>query len=193
MSRNETDKPADVPPAEELQRLLKAAEQGDLKVLPQLRHLLDHSPELWDQYGNLALHAECALVKLAAGPNVLLAESLVRKLTALKAEVAGPTPSPLERLLAERIAACWLQVAYFDAVLAQAKGVDLAKADHLRRQQESANRRYLAAVRQLATVRKFLVPPPPTKVAGEKNETRSTRTCPRRPFRGTAVENFGLN
>lgn len=176
MSKSETDKPVETPTKEELQRLLTAAEEGDLQVLPELRHLLDHSPELWDEYGNLALHAQYALVKLAAGPNLLLAESLVRKLVALKVEVAGPNPSPLERLLAEQIAACWVQTAYFDALLAQAKGVEPTKAEQLRRHQQGAHRRYLAAIKQLAIVRKLVASTPSAARQGREQP----KDCPDR-------------
>src|SRR5262245_52882221 len=81
-------------------RLLERAKTGDLSVLPQLRRMLDESPEIWRGYGDLSLQAQGALVKLAGGNNLLLCESLMRKVEALKAELMGESPSPLERLLA---------------------------------------------------------------------------------------------
>ena len=60
----------------DLAQLLKKAEAGDRSVLPQLRRVLDGDPELWRGYGDLAAHAEASLAMLAAGPNLLLAESL---------------------------------------------------------------------------------------------------------------------
>ena len=81
----------------ELARLLQRAEAGDRSVLPQLQRALDSNAALWRGYGDLAAHAEASLAMLAAGPNLLLAESLKRKLAALKAELGGDSPSPLEK------------------------------------------------------------------------------------------------
>jgi hypothetical protein len=153
------DKPeAGTGSAHEVQRVLERAQQGDRAVLPELTRMLDTNPQVWLNLGDLAAHAERAWVGLAAGPDLALGESLCRKLAALKAELAGPTPSPLERLLVDRVAACWIQTHYADAVAGQAKGRDLtpAQLDHLIRRQERAQRSYLAAIRSLATVRKLL-------------------------------------
>jgi hypothetical protein len=143
---------------EELVRLLKRAEQGDYAVLPKLREALDADARLWRHYGDLAAQAEASLILLAAGKNLLLAESLQRKLWALKDELGGESPSPLERLLVERTTATWLQVSYFDGLLAQAKGASETQAKMLQRQQDAAHRRHLTAVKTLATVRKLLRP-----------------------------------
>jgi hypothetical protein len=147
---------------DELARLLKRAAQGDLSSLPELRQALDADASLWRQYGDLAAHAEASLILLAAGSNLLLAESLQRKLKALKDELGGESPSPLNRLLIERVTATWLQVSYFDGLLTQAKGASEAQAKMLQRQQDAAHRRHLTAVKTLATVRKLLKPTPST-------------------------------
>jgi hypothetical protein len=143
-----------------LAQLLKRAEAGDRGVLPELRRALDGNPDLWRGYGDLAAHAEASLAMLAAGPNLLLAESLKRKLAALKAELGGESPSPLEKLLAERISTSWLQAAYFDGLLAQAGGAGEARLKVLRQQQDAAHRRHLAGIKQLALIRKLLRPTP---------------------------------
>jgi hypothetical protein len=144
----------------DLAQLLKRAEAGDRSVLPQLRRALDGDPDLWRGYGDLAAHAEASLAMLAAGPNLLLAESLKRKLAELKAELGGESPSPLERLLVERVTATWLQVNYHDGLLAQAAGAGEARLKALRQQQDAAHRRHLAALKQLAVVRRLLRPAP---------------------------------
>jgi hypothetical protein len=143
-----------------LAQLLKRAEAGDRSVLPQLRRALDSDPDLWRAYGDLAAHAEASLAMLAAGQNLLLAESLKRKLAELKAELGGASPSPLERLLVERVTATWLQTAYYDGLLAQAAGAGEARLRALQRLQDAAGRRHLAAIKQLALVRRLLRPSP---------------------------------
>jgi len=160
MTNMPTTKPAERLSEDEIRQLVQRAEQGDVTALPALRTLLDESPAVWNEYGNLALQAECSLVKLASGSNLMMSESLIRKLATMKAELAGPSPSPLEKLLSERIVACWLHVSYFDAVIAQTHGVSAVKANELRRMQDSAHRRFLTATKTLATIRKLLRPAP---------------------------------
>jgi len=143
---------------EELVRLLKRAEQGDRTVLPQLRRALDADADIWRHYGDLALQAEASLVQLAAGPNLLMAESLLRKLHAMKDDLTTESASPLEGLLVQRVTTTWLQTAYFDAVAAQATGASEARSRLLLQQQDAAHRRHLAALKTLATVRKLLTP-----------------------------------
>src|SRR4051812_41671667 len=93
------------PTAEELGLLLARAERGDQSVMDELRAFLDRNPEVWKQAGDLARHAEMVLLDLAAGKNLFLKEAIARKLDELKRELAPS--SPLERLLAERVAISW--------------------------------------------------------------------------------------
>jgi hypothetical protein len=118
-------------------RLLGRAEHGDQAVLPALRAALDADPRLWDDYGDLALQAEAALGVRATGRNLYLGEALNRKLQAMKAELAGENPSPLERLLVARVVMTWLQTAYFDALVAQEPGASAARVRLIREQQEA--------------------------------------------------------
>ena len=112
------------PPApkilDEIKSVVGRAKKGDATVLPRLRELLAEYPTLWQRYGDLAAQAESAWVNLAAGTDLHLRESLLRQAEALREELAGPAPSPVERLLVERVVACWMQMAYFDALEAQA-------------------------------------------------------------------------
>jgi hypothetical protein len=143
---------------DELARLLKRAEQGDRSVLPELRKALNTNADLWHHYGDLAAQAEASLILLAAGKNLLLAESLQRKLKALKDELGGESPSPLDRLLVERVTATWLQVSYFDGLAAQSAAATEARLKLIIKAQDAAHRRHLTAVKTLATVRKLLKP-----------------------------------
>ena len=152
------DKKTELPIGDDLARLLKCAEKGDVTALPLLRRVLDECPAIWEGYGDLSLQAQGALVKLAGGNNLLLCESLMRKLSALKSELMGESPSALDRLLAGRVASSWLQISYYDAILVQAKQCSTAQAKLLQHQQDAAHRRYLSAIKTLATVRKLLTP-----------------------------------
>ena len=95
-------------------------------------------------------------------------ESLTRSVAALKAELAGPGAPPLERLLAERVAANRLQASQADAAFAQLKGRDLtaAQLEMCQRRQERAQRSYLEAIKAMATVRKLTATAPSVAASG---------------------------
>ena len=76
----------------------------------------------------------------------------------LRAELLGPTPTPLERLLVERVVACWLQVQDADVRYAQAKNPSFALGDYLQRRMDRAHKRFLTAARTLALVRRLALP-----------------------------------
>jgi hypothetical protein len=148
-------KPAQ-PDVEDLRELLERARQGDRDALPRLREVLDNCPQLWQHFGDLGRHAEAAWIELVGGQDLYLKESLERKAAAMKVELAGSDPTPLERLLVERIVSCWLQFAHADAVLAQVKDLSLKQAEFASKRQDRAHRRYLMAIGTLATVRRLL-------------------------------------
>jgi hypothetical protein len=114
-----------------------------------------------------------------------------RKVADLKAELAGPAASALERLLAQRVATTWLQIAHLDALAAQAAGGSEARVKLIQRQQDAAHRRHLSAVRTLATVRKLLRPAPsPVEIASRLDRSGQTSRCDRGAIAGTVpVEN----
>jgi hypothetical protein len=140
----------------ELRTLLERGRRGDLDALPALRRALDLHPEVWRHVGDLAACAEHAWINLAAGPDLLMKESLVRKLAELKAEIVGTNPTRLERLLVDRVGATWLQLAYADAAAAQSRDVSIKQAELAIKRQGQAHRRHLTALAALATVRRLL-------------------------------------
>jgi hypothetical protein len=74
----------------------------------------------------------------------------------MRKELAGPDPSVLERLLAERIVACWLQVQYAEIIYAQNLGaMNIAQSEYHQRRLDKLHRRYLSAIKALAQVRKM--------------------------------------
>jgi hypothetical protein len=144
----------------EIRALVEKAEQGDISVLPELRKLLDNSPELWQAYGDLAQLALNSWLSLICGSNLCLQESIRRKLDELYEEWGHKSASPLERLLIERLGACWLQLQYADIHYAQSR-TDKAHPAQVKvaeRLQSRAHNRYLSAIRQLVNVRKLLTP-----------------------------------
>src|SRR6516162_6284002 len=182
--RADARRPHDV---DRLAELVQRGQQGDLTALPLLREALEGDPSLWQEYGDLAAQAQEAWLQLLAGTDYLLAESVRLKLGALRQELSAECASPLEKLLIERVIACWLQTCYSDSVYAQAKGPSSTPSvrQELMRRQESSQRRYLAAIKQLALVRKLLKPAlSPLQLAlGSVGEERA---APKRPTTAAA-------
>jgi hypothetical protein len=160
---NEVERTADRagPTVEELEQVIEAARGGDPAALARLRAYLDTYPELWKALGDLAGLVERSWLRLVVGDDAALAEAATRRLAALKAELAGPGAAPLERLLAERVAACWLQLLAADAAAAGAMESGPGREAQALRRQREAHRRYLTALAALATVQRFLPRPEP--------------------------------
>jgi hypothetical protein len=144
----------------EIQAVLLRAQKGDVSVLPRLREILDANPAIWQRYGDLGLHSQNAWIRHIAGPDLYLSEALSRKVGSLHKDLQSPSATPLERLLVERIGACWMQLHYADCAAAQARGIGIKEAAFAERRQDSANRRLVASIRALALVQRVLTPQP---------------------------------
>ena len=122
---------ASAPTKTEVKALLQKAEKGNTTVLPTLRAYMDLTPGYLGEDGGHGPRdaAGIGANDLAAGEkNLVLQETITRKCVALTQELAGPTPSPLERLLVERIVLCWLQLHYAEAIYTQIKDMSLQQA-----------------------------------------------------------------
>jgi hypothetical protein len=149
------------PPASIVDHLrgpLDRARAGDPDALEEVRHALDAHPEVWRKAGDLAAHVEVAWLELLAGGDPTARECLARRLAEWKADLAGPAPTPMERLLVERAAACWLQVQHADAAAADVLGREYPRAtgEYVGRRQDAAHRRYLSAIGALEVLRRAL-------------------------------------
>ena len=157
---SKTGTPAQTVPktSDELLALADRAQKGDTTALPPLRELLKE-PAVVDMLGgNLAKQAQLTLINKFSGQNLLFRESLTRKLDLLRDELAGPSPTPLERLLVERIVACWLHLHHLEAIYSGKEGMSLDLGSYFQRCITSAQKRYLAAIKTLALVRKLAIP-----------------------------------
>jgi hypothetical protein len=155
-NRGSTAGPAEAPYTEEMREVLLRAQQGDQAALPRLRELLDDRPELWRRLGDLAGHARDGLLALASGTSLLAREAIRRYLEELRAELAGPSASRLEKLLVERIAVCWLQSYLADIEAVAKRRAGAAERAQAKKRAASCQARYLAALKQLALVGRLL-------------------------------------
>ena len=162
------------PPAletEDIHGLLARAEQGAERALDLLKEKLDDS--FWLKAVNLGNLAEATLIRRMAGgeKHLVVREVLERRLAAMKAEIAGPDPSPLEKLLADRIAFCWLALQQAENAYQSADSLSLAQAAFAQKRIDAAHRRYMTAISTLAQVRRLQIPPTMTQVNIAEQQT----------------------
>jgi hypothetical protein len=147
-----------LPKKDDLLALVERAQDGDQTALPALREVLK-DPALVDALGgNLATQVQYRLINQFSGGNLLFKETVTRKMERLRAELAGPEPTPLEHLLAERIASCWLHLHHLEIIYAGKDSFSLDLGMYYQKAIDRAHRRYLSAIKALATVRKLALP-----------------------------------
>ncbi len=155
--------PADVKERlDELRELSQRAEAGDAEAKKELKRAVREStPEVIARASDVGRRAQHALIRTAAGGDPLTEHALSGRLDMMREEVAGPNPTPLEALLTERVAACWMLVEVFEVLMAAQLSlegkhrVSMSFLKHMLKWQESAHCRYLAAIKSLAQVRRL--------------------------------------
>ena len=139
-------------------KLLAKVEAGDADARRQLKRGLVRAegPEV-EALTSPSRRLEGVLVKrVSPDPtNSALFEAHAER---LRADLAGPAPSPLERLLVERIVVCWLLANQLDLADACAGNRSLVLAEYEGKRADRAHRRFLAAVKTLAEVRRLAAP-----------------------------------
>lgn len=165
------------PEIDRLDWLLQRARQGDKDVLAEIRAWLDRS-SVWRQFGDLGKQARDAWLRLIAGDDLVLRESILRKLDDMKRELAPSQPTATERLLIDRIIANWLQLHY--AELAGTQTLNKPKlSEFWARRQSRAERSYLVSLSALATLRRLLsAVTVPAVTTAQRDDSNSTLERP---------------
>lgn len=168
-----------------LASLLRRADAGDETELRLFKMLMaDPAGKcLVDLLGNVAHDAESALIQLFGGP--VRQAAIEQNLRALREDLSGANPDPVERLLIERVVACWLQLAHADT-LTTLKDQTRAVTELYQRRQDRAHRRFLSAVKMLTVVRRMALPirvdvsvdANVTTTLPEGGKARRPRCCP---------------
>jgi len=143
---------------ERLSDLFKKAEKGNEKAVPEIRKILQESPDLAWQFMDFATLAKRRFIEnLTKDKDLASRETLEFQLAAMREEVAGAHPSPLERLLAERIVLTWLQIQLFEGLYASSmfESMTPAQGNYYQKRLDSTYRRHLSAIRTLAQIRKL--------------------------------------
>jgi hypothetical protein len=87
-----------------------------------------------------------------------LREAMTMKLDALRANLASPDATPLERQLVDRVVLCSLVVYGTEYQFAHAGEMSFQQAEYWEKRINACHRRYLSAVKMLATARRLAIP-----------------------------------
>ena len=153
-----------------LVNLLARAQTGDAKALAEVRPFVERGG-LWPVIGDLARRVETSWLEAMTGRNALAKEGYERRADALRRELLASGDSPLERVLVDRIIACWLQVAHADmayAILLKSEGHSFRQGAYHQESQNRAHARFIKATKTLATVRRLLVPAVQVNIAEQQ-------------------------
>jgi hypothetical protein len=142
------------PEISRIQAIVEKARRGQTEVLPELEKLLTEKPKIWAEMYDLSALVEQAWINQIAGKDLFVQRCIRRRIGKMKADLAGPTASALEHLLANRIAVCWL-VSQASELVESADGSGIKVTEVKMKQSESANRRLLSAAKALAAVRRL--------------------------------------
>ena len=136
-----------------------AANAGSDEALELLRTQHKESPDTLFGIGDLARNARDCRIARMLGDKAEGTKLAVRTKSAdIIKKVAGDSPTPLERLLAERIAMCWLDVQDHEHQYAALTNDTFAEYEWRSRMLDRAHNRYMLAIKTLATVRRLNLP-----------------------------------
>jgi hypothetical protein len=97
------------------------------------------------------------LIDLAAGDDAKTKGDLWREMNAVAVDLAGPNPSPAERMLAEVAAMNWFALRLHEARYAvgcsSEKGMTLVQSEHAQRRIDRTHRRLMTSLKTLVTVK----------------------------------------
>jgi hypothetical protein len=155
----------------ELREHIKRVHDGEEEAIADMERSLELIPSIARKFGNLNLWVEQGFLERATGGTPVEKKSVKLTLEQMREELAGPNPSPLEILGAERVASCWLQLHYGELIYEQNLGkLTLDQDNYYQRRLDRLHRRYLSSMRSLAQVRKLLKPKVAQINVGEKQQ-----------------------
>ena len=137
---------------------VRRAEAGDPAALAEVKKLFDRPGAADLLGGNVAAEALRLLVEQHAGKNHVVRAAVTHRVEALRAELSGASPSPLERLLVDRVVLTWLHLHHLESQYAGRESMSLPLAAHYQKCMSVAQKRYLAAIKGLADVRRLALP-----------------------------------
>jgi len=143
--------------SEELQDAIDRAQDGNRSALPIIReHLASRPGNYWQlvEYSRVVQNTQ---VKSYTGEGLYVHEVMYEVIERLRSDLGGEDASPLESLLIERIISCYLHVNFAENACAETIGAGerLEVVEYKQKRLDRAHKRYLAAVKALAQIRKM--------------------------------------
>jgi hypothetical protein len=143
---------------EDLEDAIGRAQDGDKSALPVIREHLATRPDTYWEMVDYARVVQNGQIKAYTGSGLYVREVMDEVVDRLRADLAGENPSPLERLLVERIISCYLHVNFAESEYSDSiggNGTRMEVAEYMQKRLDHAHRRYLQAVKTLAQIRKM--------------------------------------
>lgn len=139
--------------------VLKRAQNGDAAAAREALDVLKNTPgeRAWIE-GVAPLLKRAREAMAYSATNELGKAAMVRAVDLMRDELAGPNASPLEVMLAERVALCFYQVTALTALYTTMQIESLSSAGAILKHLDAAHKRHLDAVKALATIRKLQLP-----------------------------------
>ncbi len=141
----------------EVKDMVVRARQGDTSAHSDLQAFLDtQASDLVQKVRDLGHQAERSWITALCGEDLAAQEILTRQLMTMEGGLASPHDSPLEALLLKRVVLTWVGLQH--AEIALARHLRLPSSPHedrLQQRVDRASRRFLAAVKTLAQLRKL--------------------------------------
>ena len=143
--------------------MTQLAAAGDERASQALIEACQTMPQLWGYLSTLSSLAVGSWIDLlaSAGPGrEIVRRATEKEIERKRSQVAGEDPSPLERLLAERVALCWVAATYADAEYTRKlkEGMSLREGEYYSKRCEQTNRQLLKGIESLARLRRLLTP-----------------------------------
>jgi hypothetical protein len=174
----------------EINDVFRRIDAGDASLMPHVTAAFDYNPAgmIERNGGDLAKRVVEGLTDLLAGPGLFGREAVRRAFLKVRDDLAGPDPTPLERMLAERAAVDWLSLyeAELQCLSQETDRFLIKPAEFFERRRVRAHKQFLRSCRELAVVRRlahrpgltFLVPPPPPVSASTSTPTSPPTLTP---------------
>ncbi len=148
--------------ATQLKELIRRGKSGDKAASERFFELSDAKPDGGlVQYGDIARIAQEFLLKRICGKDLILHGSMERNMAAMAQELAGDTASPLEMMLAQRVAITHFHLHYCENIAVLNFGNESWTPDDEKvseRRTNAASKRHLSACKALAQVQRLQLP-----------------------------------
>jgi len=122
------------------------ASRGDREAAAALLPLIDQHPELKSRWGDLSRIALNRWLTLIAGTDEVALKALHAEVMDLIRPLRSDTADPMEDLLVRRVGLLWLQMHYFDVMVADATTRTPREQEFLVKRQAAAEKAYSEAI-----------------------------------------------